>query len=125
MPLPEHDETFLKERGYDWELVAASGEQLLIIHNYHLPDGKYKPAVVDLLIKIPAGYPTSNPDMFFTAQAVSKADGGPPQAVTQTAINGQMWYQWSRHYPAGTWRAGIDAIENYLIAVWKELQKGI
>jgi hypothetical protein len=125
MPLPEYDEAFLIGRSYTWDLVAAPSEQLLIIRNYQLPEGKYRPAVVDLLVRIPAGYPTSNPDMFYMAQAVNKSDGSLPQAVTETNINGSIWHQWSRHYPSGTWRAGIDTLENYMVAVWKELEKGI
>ncbi|MEO8608832.1 MAG: E2/UBC family protein [Chloroflexota bacterium] len=125
MPLPEPDEEFLRDKGYQWELQSAGNEQLLIFHNYALPTGKYTLEVVDLLVKIPAGYPTTNPDMFFLAQNVLKVDGTIPQSVTQTSINSGTWNQWSRHYPPNTWRAGIDGLESYMLVVRKDLEKGI
>lgn len=125
MPLPEQDETFLRAKGYEWELQPGANEQLLIIHNYHLPADKYTPAKVDLLVRIPAGYPTANPDMFFTAQAVRKVNGELPKSVTPAPINGVTWYQWSRHYPPNTWRPGIDGLDSYLRLVRQELERGI
>jgi hypothetical protein len=125
MPLPEADETFLNSKGHSWELQAGRKEQLLIIHDYALPEGRYNPSLVDILIKIPSGYPNANPDMFFIAQKVARADGTPPQNVTETPINGGTWHQWSRHYPANLWRAGIDGLESYMLAVRKELEKGL
>lgn len=125
MPLPEVDEEFLRDKEYQWELQQAGNEQLLIFRNYSLPASKYTPHVVDLLVKIPAGYPVTNPDMFFIAQNVLKVDGTTPQSVTQTAINGGTWHQWSRHYPPNTWRSGIDSLESYMLVVRKELEKGI
>ena len=47
MALPEQDVAYLDAKGYRWELVAASGEQLLILRDYELPPGKYTPAVAD------------------------------------------------------------------------------
>jgi hypothetical protein len=122
--LPEQDEVYLQEKQYHWELIPDAGEQLLIVRGYELPAGKYTPSVVDLLIRIPAGYPAHNPDMFFIVQVVQRVDGTAPTAVTPTTINGATWHQWSRHYPPGLWRPGIDGLETYLHAIRTELEKG-
>lgn len=122
--LPEDDETFLAALPHIHEVVECGGEQLLILRGYALPEGRYTPVVVDLLIRIPPGYPTANPDMFFLDRPVRRADGGNPASVTETTINGQHWFQWSRHYPGGAWRPGSDGLETYLRAVRSELEKG-
>lgn len=124
MALPEQDEAYLREKGYLWELVATGGEQLLILHGYELPPDKYAPSVVDMLIRIPAGYPMVFLDMFFIAQEVRKTDGTFPTNISQLALNGGTWHQWSRHYGAGAWRPGIDGIETHLRAVRTELERG-
>lgn len=122
--LPEDDESYLATLPHDHEIVACGGEQLLILRGYPLPEGRYAPAVVDLLIRIPAGYPNANPDMFFVDRPVLRADGGVPNGVAPTTINDQQWFQWSRHYPAGAWRVGVDGMETYLRAIRTELEKG-
>ena len=93
MALPEQDEVYLQEKQYHWELTAGAGEQLLILRGYKLPAGKYTPSIVDLLIRIPAGYPTHSPDMFFIAQVVQRVDGAAPTAVTAATIDGATWRQ--------------------------------
>ncbi len=125
MALPERDEEYLRDKGYNWRLLVGPGEQLLILHDYPLPADKYTPSTVDLLIRIPAGYPAHNPDMFFVAQPVQRRGGGQPLNVSPAMINNAPWYQWSRHYPAGAWRPGVDGLESYLRAVRTELEKGL
>lgn len=122
--LPEDDEIYLASLPCRHEVLALGSEQLLILRDYTLPEGRYTPEAVDLLIRVPAGYPNANPDMFFIDRPVQRTGGGTPQSVTATTINGQQWFQWSRHYPGGAWRAGIDGIETYLRAVRTELEKG-
>ena len=124
MALPDRDEAYLADKGYTWELIPNSREQLLILREYELPPGKYTPSTVDLLIRMPAGYPSHNPDMFFVAQEVRRLTGDAPLAVTVVTINNSRWFQWSRHYPSGVWRPGIDSLESYLRAVRTELEKG-
>ena len=124
MALPERDEVFLQSTFPNWEILPNDSEQLLVIHDYAFPQGRYQPGCVDLLIRIPAHYPMANPDMFFIQQAVAKSDGTAPQSVSQTTINGSGWFQWSRHYQQGTWRPGIDGLQTYFRAIRTELEKG-
>ena len=124
MALPERDEEYLRDKQYDWTLQPAPNEQLLVLQGYRLPDGRYRPEIVDLLIRIPAGYPQTHPDMFFIRQPVKLAGGSQPLNVAMTTINGEQWHQWSRHYQAAMWRPGIDGLATYLRAVRTELEKG-
>lgn len=124
MALPERDEEYLRDKQYDWTLRSAPSEQLLVLQGYQLPEGKYQPEIVDLLIRIPAGYPQTHPDMFFIRQAVTLASGSLPLNVAMTTVNGENWHQWSRHYQSAMWRSGIDGLATYLRAVRTELEKG-
>lgn len=120
--LPEEDHEFLSNRGLIFELVESGGWINLIIKGYQLP-AAYAPESCDLLLRLPPGYPNSNPDMFWTTPGVHLRNGGVPLAaqVVETH-NGRNWQRWSRHNQA--WRAGIDNVQTKLRAVKTELELG-
>jgi E2/UBC family protein E len=119
--LPESDREFLDEKGYVYD-VQQAGDVFVTIRDFTLPE-TYSPRSCTLLLKLPAGYPNANPDMFWTAPNVRLVGGGVPVAaeVVEVYMN-QSWQRWSRH--TNTWRAGIDNIQTKLRAVVSELAKG-
>ena len=120
--LPEIDIEFLLGKGFQFEERQASGEVYLIIHDYPLPPS-YTPQRCDLLLKLPAGYPNTNPDMFWTSPAVKLTTGAAPIAAQVMEVhNGRTWQRWSRH--TTSWRAGVDSLRTKLRAVQIELEKG-
>lgn len=124
MRLLEEDELYLTEKGYVFETVERGSELHVVIHNYPLPEA-YTPQAVDLLIKIPPGYPNAKLDMFWTDPRVTLTAGSLPQAsAVFVNIGGKQWQRWSRHWQ-NSWRAGVDGLETYLGAVRHELSKGI
>lgn len=119
--IPNDDIEYLKEKGFEYELVPTGGEIHLIIH--HFPFEGYSPKEADLLIRLLPGYPQTAVDMFYTIPDVKLPSGAFPQRSDQhPQIGGKGWQQWSRHY---AWRSGIDNLRTYIAAVTAEISKGI
>src|SRR4051812_48892405 len=98
MCLLEDDEDFLKAKGYSYEATAENSVVNLVIKNFPLPSA-YEPNTVDLLIRLPAGYPQGNPDMFWTDPHVRRKNGVDPQAASvEETYLGRRWQRWSRHW---------------------------
>lgn len=123
--LPDIDEDYLKSKQYDYEVAKIRDSVHVIIHDFEMP-GAYSPGKTDLLLILPAGYPNSCPDMFWTYPDVKLTNGAWPKAadVHQTYGN-RSWQRWSRHFNGGAWRPGIDNIRTFLAAIGRELNKGI
>jgi hypothetical protein len=119
--IPEEDIEFLDEKGFDYELIQVEGAVHLILH--HFPFQRYVPQEADMLIRLPAGYPQTAVDMFYTIPDLKLPSGVFPDRCDQhPAFEGKSWQQWSRH---STWRVGIDSLRTFLSAVIKEIDKGI
>lgn len=120
MLLPS-DQEFLEGLGFQFEVKAGSNEDLVVIKQVTL-NARYKPAVADILIKVPPPYPTVKLDMFYLFPDVTFASGGPCPGTTSCSIDGRQWQQWSRHLPDGVWRPATDCLETFWYGViWKEL----
>jgi len=124
MQLLEEEELYLQGKGFEFTALDRGAELHLVIHKFPLPTA-YVPQNVDLLIRLPAGYPNAKPDMFWTDPWVSLASGQAPQAANVKEIYGDRpWQRWSRHWNA-KWRPGVDGIETFLGSIRNELQKGV
>lgn len=123
MQLPELDGNFLAEKGFAFEAKEENGFINLVIQGYRMPSA-YTPPVVDLLIRLPAGYPNANPDMFWTRPNVTLVSGAvPTTANVQETHLGLSWQRWSRH--GNGWRPGVDGLRSFLTMIRRELEKGI
>jgi hypothetical protein len=120
--LPEADIAFLHAKGFQFDQVQVGGEVHLVIYNFTLPSA-YTPPTCDLLLKLPAGYPMANPDMFWTSPTVRLVNGATPRsAEVMELCDGRQWQRWSRH--SATWRPGVDNLRSKLRAVQSELEQG-
>lgn len=120
--LSESDLHYLDVKGFKYEVSAQGNEIHLVIRQFELP-GHYVPKQCDLLLRLPPGYPNTNPDMFWTTPGIHLADGRPPVAAEVIELlDGKQWQRWSRHNNA--WRPGVDDIQTKLRAVRTELDKG-
>jgi Prokaryotic E2 family E len=121
--LSDGDETYLNEYSFDYEVVPEGAMFALIIRDFRLPAG-YEPAVVDLLLRLPGGFPDAAPDMFWMHPVVAYATGGsPPATETRLEFEGRIWQRWSRHL-AVAWRPGVDNLQTYLRLIRTDLEKG-
>lgn len=122
--LSEGDEAYLRERGFDYEMIEEGQNFSLIIRGFRLPQG-YLPDLIDLLLRLPGGFPDAAPDMFWTFPVVAYAGGGVPQATeVRLDYNGRTWQRWSRHL-AIAWRPGIDNLQTYLRLIRTDLENGV
>ncbi|HWM62842.1 MAG TPA: E2/UBC family protein [Solirubrobacterales bacterium] len=121
--LSEGDEAYLEGRGFEYEVIPESQMFSLVIRGFRLPVG-YQPEVVDLLLRLPGGFPDAAPDMFWTHPIVSYVGGGaPPASDVRLDYNGRTWQRWSRHL-ALAWRPGVDNLQTYLRLIRTDLEKG-
>lgn len=122
--LSEGDAGYLGAQGFDYQVISESQMFSLIIGGYELPVG-YEPSVVDLLLRLPGGFPDAAPDMFWTHPVVSYAGGGvPPASDVRLDYEGRTWQRWSRHL-ALAWRPGIDNLQTYMRLIRTDLEKAI
>jgi hypothetical protein len=119
--LPEIDAEFLKEKDFDCQIVQAPGEVRVIFRGFCFP-AQYMPRQANLMVRLPAGYPNGNPDMFWTQPDVKLTNGGFPQNADYHDSSAEGWQRWSRH--DNGWRAGIDNLRTKIASVRRELDKG-
>ena len=120
MTLRPEDEGALNDLGRPWSSQVEGSFLIVIIEGFPTPAGLI-PDAVDLLIRLPAGFPDANPDMFWVAPDIARADGSaPPATGHQQTIVGRTWQRWSRHI-AGAWRPGQDNLATYLAYIRRSL----
>jgi Prokaryotic E2 family E len=122
--LAEADTQYLLSKGLDFEVTVESGMTCVVVKDYALPEG-YDRSSTDLLIRLPAGFPDAQPDMFWCDPAIRlSSNGGMPQAADAFEIHlGRTWQRFSRHLPGGAWRPGTDDLGSWLSMVGGELAR--
>lgn len=111
---------YLAEQWPGHEVSQDGGEIAVVLPEFNLPDG-FEPRVVDLLLRLPFGFPETQPDMFWVDPHVT-LHGAQPEACTEVgAYLGRSWMRFSRHLPDGVWRPGIDDLRAYMSLIIKRL----
>ena len=118
------DEEYLARLGLPYEVTQAGGMIALVIKDWPLPEG-YEPRAVELLIRLPPGFPDAPPDMYWCNPPVRLAGSGAyPQAADLFEQHlDQQWQRFSRHLPPGAWQPGRDSLESYLALIRTELAR--
>jgi hypothetical protein len=123
--LPEPDVDYLLEKEYKFDVHQVGSDVHVIINDFAFPD-PYRPNQASLLIILPAGYPSANPDMFWTHPDIKLSDDRwPTSSEYHQDFDGKSWQRWSRHMAAGGWRAGVDNLRTYMTSVSREIMKGL
>jgi hypothetical protein len=89
------------------------GWVFLVISDFELPAG-FIPNRVNLLIKLPPGFPDAAPDMFWVNPAVRTATGNMPRSTTTERLLGTNWQRFSWHLAAGAWKPGLCDLRDFL-----------
>ena len=107
------DEAYLDEHGYTWSATEDRHFVNLIIDEWAIPDG-LTPSTTSVLIRLPAGFNVSGPDMFWCDPPVTLPCGTEPHAThVRNEFAGRQWQRWSRHI-GNAWRPGVDNVATYL-----------
>lgn len=112
------DIKYLEDRSYKYEIYEEANQTLIVIKGYQLPD-IYDHSCVDILIKIPNGYPINQLDMFWVYPHLKLKSTGqyPPQADSIETYLNMQWQRFSRHYawkPTYVLATHINAIKESL-----------
>ena len=91
----------------------ASGWRFLVISDYPLPPG-FTPAQVQLLVKLPPGFPDAAPDMFWVYPAVRTPGGCNPRSTSNERLLGKDWQRFSWHLAPGVWKPGVSTLRDFL-----------
>lgn len=95
----------------------AGGWVFVVISNYELPTG-FVPNRVDLLVKLPPGFPDSPPDMFWVHPDVRAPNGAIPKATSPERLLGKNWQRFSWHLAAGAWKPGVSELRDFLRSIY-------
>jgi len=99
------------------ELRQPGGWTFVVYRDFRLPS-EFRPDKVDLLVKLPPTFPDAAPDMFWTLPQVTVASTGTsPRGTTMETLLGKPWQRFSWHLAAGTWRAGVSDLRDFLRCV--------
>ena len=120
--LPAEDRAYLEGKGLRFETRPEQDVLNVIIFDFELPAG-YQPRLVDLLLRLPIGWPDAQPDMYWCDPEVHlEATATRPAAADVFEVYlDRRWQRFSRHLAAGQWRPGIDTLETYLTLIRVEL----
>jgi hypothetical protein len=124
MSIPDRDSAFLRERGYDWEVVPdPAGSACVIVRGFDVGGGGFTPPVTDLMVRIPPQYPMTPLDMWYCDPPIRLSSTGqfaPASEVIETHVD-RAWQRFSRHLNGG-WRPGIDNLRSFFALIQRELQ---
>lgn len=123
--ISDADKAWLQARGFEFEVILEGGMTNLIIRSYQLPVG-YSHGAVDLLVRLPAGFPDAAPDMFWVDPRITLASGAeaPASNVYESHV-GRQWQRFSRHLAGGAWRPGIDSLESWILTIRHLLERDV
>ncbi len=94
----------------------------LIISDYELPAG-FEPGSVELLVKLPPGFPDAAPDMFWVYPAVRTPPRNVPRATSSERLLGKDWQRFSWHLSPGAWKPGVSNLRDFLRCIHSRFLK--
>lgn len=114
----------LRADGCQIDIIEEGQRCYVILHDFKLPDSKYSPVVVDIMVMADLHYPVSAMDMFWTTPGVIRIGGGSPQnAELIEQYAGRKWQRWSWHYQG--WDPSRHSIRTHLEVVKDRLARGV
>lgn len=84
-----------------------------------VPTGEaFTEPAVDVLVKLPPGFPDASPDMFWVYPPLQLRSGGNPRNADQfEEQHGRRWQRFSWHLRPGAWRPGRSTFDDFLRAI--------
>lgn len=123
--LPAVDATLLRDRFPRSEVRLDSGMVCVMLPDWELTPG-FTLARADLLLRLSAGFPDIQPDMWWMSPALELATG---RVIAATELRetylGRSWQRWSRHLPPGLWSPATDGIHTYLAQIRTVLKQTV
>ena len=125
MSLPDADIAYLAGLSVEHRVQVEDNMTCVVLVDWPLPGG-FDHRTVDVLVRLPPGYPDVAPDMWWFDPPVLTAEGAAlPRTNRFENYLGRRWQRWSRHLPGGQWRSGIDGLESYFALIRTDLQRSV
>jgi hypothetical protein len=124
--LDQEDRDWLAEHSLEFEAIEEGGFTNLILKNFVLPAGFDQPST-NLLVRLPAGFPDTPPDMFWVDPPVllTKTGMRPPASDVMETLVGRQWQRFSRHFSGSPWRPGIDSLPSWILCIRSLLERDV
>ena len=123
--LPDADRAYLAGLSVEHRVEAEDNMTCVVLLDWPLPEG-FDHRTVDVLVRLPSGYPDVRPDMWWFDPPVHTAEGAAlPRTNHFESYLGRRWQRWSRHLAEGQWRSGIDGLESYFALIRTDLQRSV
>lgn len=116
--LREQDQSFLDSLHYSYTVEIVDGFVNVVLADF--PSPGLDRSEVDLLLRLPIGFPDAAPDMFWVSPALTAKGAVIPGTEVSESHVSRTWQRWSRHI-GGQWRPGVDNLETYLAYVRRAL----
>jgi hypothetical protein len=116
--LREQDQSFLESLGYGSTIEVVDGFVNVVLADFPTPG--LDRSQVDLLLRLPIGFPDATPDMFWVSPALTASGAAIPGTELTENHVGRLWQRWSRHI-GPQWRPGVDNLETYLAYIRRAL----
>lgn len=124
--LSDEDKEWLAQQGLQADIASDGGMTNLILKDYSLPSG-FDRDIIDLLVRLPAGFPDVPPDMFWVDPEIklSKTGEFAPASGNFESHAGRKWQRFSRHFTPGAWRPGTDSLQSWILCIGHLLEKDV
>jgi hypothetical protein len=121
--MPEADEEYLNASGFDWETIKSGNDKWLLVHETAVSAG-YNVKTASRAFRIQGGYPDTQIDMVYFYPLLSRVDGKAIPNLTDFALDGKTWQQWSRHRTSeNPWRPQVDDVLTQMLLVEEWLER--
>ncbi len=97
--------------------AEPGGWVFVVITDYELPEG-FAPKRVNLLVKLPPGFPDAAPDMFWVHPEVRGPNGIVPKNTSPELLLGKQWQRFSWHLAAGAWKPGVSKLRDFMRCIY-------
>lgn len=84
----------------------------------------FAPAIADILVKLPPGFPDAAPDMFWVRSAVRLSQGAIPRGTSMESLLGEPWMRFSWHLKPGAWQPGVSDFSDFHRCIRARFERG-
>jgi len=123
------DAEFLDSLGVPWEVIREGGVARVLVPGVVISRALRAvhphPDIdrVSVALRLEGAYPDTQIDMAAFYPPLQRRDGRAIPNVSDVAVDGRVWQQWSRHRPdAAAWRPDVDGVDTHyaFILSWIE-----
>lgn len=111
----EDDVEALQEAGINARLFVEGGQKYVEVRGIRVPSPPWSPSKVNILIAVPATYPTGGLDAFYVEMKVQHISGSIPNLQSVVQLDGRSWGLISWHYATNRpWNAQHDDLASHI-----------